>query len=226
MPYDSGISGYVSVSTQTKWSSLKGWVHFALVFDGDYAIGYINGEQVGKSSKFTGDIGYHASNGIFIGAESGTSATTPLSGYNFKGIIKDVVIAHDALTAEEIRNLGNNHIQNIYNTMDVSEINYLVNFKGTEESYSNTGIVETSRQGNIFISSEEEIQQVAGSYEVKFSDLVKDILGITIYFTRDMGTNINNITCRTEYGGLTQKFATSVQGFQFTIKVSEYGCVS
>ena len=224
--YDQGV-GYKHAVSDISYSSLSsGWHHFTFTFDGTNLKLYLDGALVATSQNFTsGKIGYNSVNGIFIGAEAGPNTTTPAGGY-FKGAIKDVVIAHDVLTAEEIRNLGNNHTQNIYNTMDTSEINYLVNFKGTEESYSNTGIVETSRQGNIFISSEEEIQQVAGSYEVKFSDLVKDILGITIYFTRDMGTNINNISCRTEYGGLTQKFATSVQGFQFTIKVSEYGCVS
>ena len=103
---------------------------------------------------------------------------------------------------------------------------YLVSYSPNVESFGENGVITQTATDKIYISSEEEIQLVAGSYEVKFSDLVKDILGITIYFTRDMGTNINNITCRTEYGGPTQKFATSVQGFQFTIKVSEYGCVS
>ncbi len=102
---------------------------------------------------------------------------------------------------------------------------YLVAYSPNVESFGTSGVTTKTATDKIFISSEEEIQQVAGGYEVKFSDLVKDILGITIYFTRDMGTSLNNITCRTECGGLTQKFATSMQGFQFTIKVSEYGCV-
>ncbi|HIT62020.1 MAG TPA: hypothetical protein IAC38_01050, partial [Candidatus Caccovivens faecavium] len=64
---------------------------------------------------------------------------------------------------------------------------------------------------------------------VKFSDLVKDYLLAngkgTLYYTRDLGTNYNNIWCMNANGDRVQYKASNYLGVQFTIKVTEYACV-
>ena len=102
--YDSGKKAYNSITTSVTWSSLSGWVHFAMVFDGTHATGYINGEQVGQSGEFSGNIGYNANNGIFIGAEAGSNTTTPASGY-FKGQIRNVHIINDIVNPSDLMKL-------------------------------------------------------------------------------------------------------------------------
>ena len=102
--YDGGKGGYNSITTSVQWSSLSGWVHFAMVFDGVHATGYINGQQVGQSAEFQGNIGYHNSNGIFIGAEAGTNTTKPAGNY-FKGQIRNVHIIHDVVKPSELMKL-------------------------------------------------------------------------------------------------------------------------
>lgn len=92
--YDSGV-GYKSAKSGIKWSELSSGYHtFVGTFDGQYATIYIDGKPYGVSGGFTsGKIGYHASNGIFIGAEAGTNATTPAGNY-FKGTIDYVAISN------------------------------------------------------------------------------------------------------------------------------------
>ena len=103
--YDSGV-GYNSVSTSKSWSSLSsGWHMFTLTFDGEYARGYLDGQLLNTSGKYSsGKIGYNSTNTIFVGAEAGSSATTPVGQY-FKGKIKDLSIENKCLSAEDITNL-------------------------------------------------------------------------------------------------------------------------
>ena len=98
--YDAG-NGYKSVPSAIPLSSLESGFHvFGMVFDGEYASFYIDGVLVGKSQKFSsGKIGYHASNGIFVGAEAGASATTPEGGGRFVGTISHVSIENSAGTS-------------------------------------------------------------------------------------------------------------------------------
>ena len=85
-------------------------------------------------------------------------------------------------------------------------------------------------QANMFVSSQSEIEAVNGDLTITFSDLVKDIIksygGTNVYFTRDLGSNYNNITCFNEVGKDTQRRATEYRGVQFTVKFTEYGCVN
>ena len=98
--YDAG-TGYKPVPAAIPLSNLESGFHvFAGVFDGEYASFYIDGILVGKSAKFkSGKIGYHASNGIFVGAEAENDQTTPSSGSCFKGTISHVSIENSAGTA-------------------------------------------------------------------------------------------------------------------------------
>ncbi len=98
--YDSGV-GYKSAKASIKWSDLATGYHtFTGTFDGEYARVYIDGKLYGTSAKFTsGKIGYHASNGIFIGAEAGSNATTPAGNY-FKGTIDYVAISNSGTVSK------------------------------------------------------------------------------------------------------------------------------
>ncbi len=94
--YDSG-NGYKNVTTSMTFADLSaGWHTFKITFDGEYLRAYIDGESVGTSEKYvSGKIGY-ASNSIFVGAEAGSSTTTPIfSSGNFKGIIAYIRIENN-----------------------------------------------------------------------------------------------------------------------------------
>ena len=85
-----------------------------------------------------------------------------------------------------------------------------------------------------FVSSIEEIEQVTGSRKVEFSDYLEDLMVIhkgviPLCYTRDLGSNYNNILCLNENGDITQRkpnLTVNQLGVQFTIKISEYACVS
>ena len=116
---------------------------------------------------------------------------------------------------------------------NITSTTYLATFSANVESFSPTGTTSKSQSANIFISSADEISSVlnnktgSAKYSVKFSDLVSDILGngIKQYYTRNLGSNTSTIKSYTELGMPTQNLCTNLQGVQFTIKVSEYGCV-
>ena len=82
----------------------------------------------------------------------------------------------------------------------------------------------------MFVSSQSEINAVNGTMNMTFSDLVEDMIkyygGTNVYFTRDLGSNYNNIVCFNEVGREVQRFATDYRGVQFTVRFTEYGCVA
>ena len=116
---------------------------------------------------------------------------------------------------------------------NITSTTYLATFSANVETYTGTGITSKSQSANMFISSADEISSVLNNktglskYSVKFSDLVSDILGngIKQYYTRNLGSNTSTIKSYTELGMATQSLCTNILGAQFTIKVSEYGCV-
>ena len=93
-----------------------------------------------------------------------------------------------------------------------------------------TFITTTTTTGQVLVASESEIKAVAGATAVEFSDLVKDIMlyysGVNVYFTRDLGSNYNNIVCFNGVGKEIQRFATEFKGVQFTLRFTEYVCVA
>jgi hypothetical protein len=83
-------------------SNLVGWHHFVTTFDGRYTRLYVDGElnttiDIGT---FGNTISY-ASNGIFVGAEAGSSNTTP-EGFYWDGKIGTTSIYNRALSVAEI----------------------------------------------------------------------------------------------------------------------------
>ena len=56
--------------------------------------------------------------------------------------------------------------------------------------------------------------------------IIKYYGGTNVYFTRDLGSNYNNIICYNEAGFDSQRFATEYRGVQFTLRFTEYTCVA
>jgi len=72
-----------------------------MVFNGSTLYGYVDGTLKGSTST-GGLIQYNTSNGIFIGAEGGSSTTDPEPGYYFNGSLGSIFIAHQDTRLEEI----------------------------------------------------------------------------------------------------------------------------
>ncbi len=115
---------------------------------------------------------------------------------------------------------------------------YLLTETKSMPTFGSTSIngTPTSVSSNIFVASYEDISNFAtnanGSEKlgsIRFSDLAKDYLLAngkdTIYFTRDLGTNYNNIFCMNANGDRMQYKANNYLGIQFSIVVTEYACV-
>ena len=108
---------------------------------------------------------------------------------------------------------------------------YLVDYQNEAYNFGNGTTMYNLYKDytNMFVASESEINSVSTTTAIEFSDLAKDIIksyGVTnVYFTRDLGSNYNNITCFNEVGKDTQRFATDFRGVQFTIRFTEYACV-
>ena len=110
---------------------------------------------------------------------------------------------------------------------------YLVNYATSTQTFgTGTSLYGTnaSTTARMFVSSQSEINAVNGTMNMTFSDLVKDMIkyygGTNSYFTRDLGSNYNNITCINAVGKEIQRFATDYRGLQFTVRFTEYGCVN
>ena len=109
-PIGTGASAntYQRALSSRTLASLSGWTMFTGIYDGNNVKIYINGELSDASTVYATKtpIYYHTSNGIFIGAEAGASATAPVSSY-FKGKISDFRIYATALSADEVLEIYN-----------------------------------------------------------------------------------------------------------------------
>ena len=136
--------------------------------------------------------------------------------------------ANAGYSSESVTELKKNQIDGTYL---VTETKSMLTFGSTTINGTPTSV-----SSNIFVASSDDLAsfttstngtEKAGS--VKFSDLVKDYLLAngkgTLYYTRDLGTNYNNIFCMNGNGDRVQYKANNIFGVQFTIKVTEYACV-
>ena len=111
---------------------------------------------------------------------------------------------------------------------------YLVNYTKSSQTFGDgTSLYNpnlTNHISQMSVSSQSEITSVAGDMNITFSDLAEDMIkyygGTNVYFTRDLGSNYNNIVCFNEVGREVQRFATDYRGVQFTVRFTEYGCVA
>ncbi len=108
---------------------------------------------------------------------------------------------------------------------------YLVDYQNEAYNFGNGTTMYNLYKDytNMFVANESEINSVSTTTAIEFSDLAKDIIksygGTNVYFTRDLGSNYNNIVCFNEVGREVQRFATDFRGVQFTIRFTEYACV-
>ena len=99
----------------------------------------------------------------------------------------------------------------------------------------------TTVSGSVFVASSEELANFTTSKnnttgsgvkagKVSLSDFVKDYLRATgqgnYYFIRDLGDQLNTIRCLNPVGDRSQAKAQQTLGVQFTVKITEYACVS
>lgn len=103
------INTYYSVTSDVALASLSGWHMLTGTYDGYSSKIYVDGVLRGTNNAYTSKtpIFYNATNSIFIGAEAGSSATTPAGNY-FTGNIADFRIYGTALSAEDIADLYKN----------------------------------------------------------------------------------------------------------------------
>lgn len=103
----SSSNTYLNAVSDIKLANLSaGWHLFTGTYDGKTAKIYIDGVLRGQHAYYSSKtpIYYHASNGVFIGAEAGSSATTP-GGQYFNGKISDVRIYGTALSESDVQEL-------------------------------------------------------------------------------------------------------------------------
>ncbi len=161
-------SGYNNVNTNVAWSSLsQGWHMFTLCFDKDYAIVYLDGNQIGKSTKWNNVIGYNSTNGIFLGSEATPSATTPNNQY-FKGNLQNVVFYNNYITG--IIDLSNstfstlNNKENIYSCIMGTQ-NCTLKAKWKRTTISDMINSDSYEEGTIEISTTEDLLKLAVTLE-------------------------------------------------------------
>ena len=164
---------------------------------------------------------------------------------------KELEIGEGYLFKDEDNNYQNNALVDQFITESGSGLTYIENeetvnynqflssFNVDVESFGENGITtnvpgETTpntQSARIFISSIDELNTVCdGNLDVAFSDLVMDMLiennQLMLYYTRNLGDNVDNIICLNRVGGEVQRKSQDILGVRFTIMVSEYGCVS
>ena len=162
-------------------------------------------EKVVFASVWNDDKFGHDSNGNGLGYKDSDLWRTYINNYfrnaNLQSALDSGYTAHT-----------NNKFQyNVYNDLDGSynEMKYLTNAAGP-------------------VASTREIDAVfgEGNYEAEFTDFVADILGNTLmYWTRDVGSELNNAECITKYGSVIQAKMQNLLGIRVTANVRTFGCV-
>ena len=115
---------------------------------------------------------------------------------------------------------GDGYSENSYTTWQRREV---VNFGN-----ASSGIQIENYNFQDGISSTKDMDEVfgEGNYEAEFSDLVADILGNALmYWTRDVGSELNNAECITRYGTVIQAKMQNLLGARITTNVKTFACV-
>ena len=129
----------------------------------------------------------------------------------------------DGYTSSTIRTNLNTFVGNSQINSDYLNTNsYTIkNFKDV-----NGVSTDTTLSADMIVSNESEIESIFGDLSAEFSDLVSDILGNNLmYWTRDVGSDLNNAECITRLGEVTQARMQKMLGVRFTANVSTFGCL-
>ena len=90
----------------------------------------------------------------------------------------------------------------------------------------NGASADTTLSVDIVVSNDSEIESIFGDLRAEFSDLVSDILGNNLmYWTRDVGSNLNTAECISSLGASTQTIMQKTLGVRLTANVSIFGCL-
>lgn len=95
-PSSGNINVYGGTPSQNEWT------HLAMTWDGDTAIGYVNGESVVRSTSESGELVSNSSNRLQIGAYDDDSSSWV---ENVDGSICDLRVYNSALSQSEIQTL-------------------------------------------------------------------------------------------------------------------------
>ncbi len=129
----------------------------------------------------------------------------------------------DGYTSSTIRTNLNTFVGNSQINSDYLNTNsYTIkNFKDV-----NGVSTDTTLSADMIISNESEVETVFGDLSAEFSDLVSDILDNNLmYWTRDVGSNLNTAECITSLGSSTQTIMQKILGVRLTANVSTFGCL-
>ena len=165
-----------------------------------------------------------------------TEASSSQSGYistDTLAVMESVVYVGKYSTSSIGLNNGYSNsvfVEDFYNNFNINERNYLNQFTVSAEQFTSQGTTSsTISDSYIYLSSQEEIATICGGTATEFSDLVLDYLSIfgegNYYFVRDLGSNLNSVTCYTQGGGELNQAPTSTLGMRFTIQVNEFVCL-
>ena len=165
-----------------------------------------------------------------------TEASSSQSGYistDTLAVMESVVYVGKYSTSSIGLNNGYSNsvfVEDFYNNFNINERNYLNQFTVSAEQFTSQGTTSsTISDSYIYLSSQEEIATICGGTATEFSDLVLDYLSIfgegNYYFVRDLGSNLNSVTCYTQGGGELNQAPTSTLGMRFTIQVNEFICL-
>ena len=98
------------------------------------------------------------------------------------------------------------------------------------EQFTEKGVQEVNytHEPDFFASSIEEIELVCGkNANMEMSDLVKAITNNSIkYWTRNLGSTLNTAKTMTTLGMVSQDAMQNVLGVQYTINITEFGCIN
>ena len=204
--YDSGV-GYKTKQANKSWSSLSsGWHMFTLTFDGEYGRGYVDGVLQITTDKFSsGKIGYNSSNTIFVGAEAGSSATTPVGQY-FKGKIKGLTIQNRCLSSTNISQLYRSGTCSLW--FEVEPIRWRVSDYGVSStSYPSGWSTYGTYKTNFTVVSDRiltlgavEPSKVSEGWGFSSSDMYSNISGLNkAASTTNFSASITNKQSSTNY---------------------------
>ena len=117
----------------------------------------------------------------------------------------------------------------LYNGIEYNK--FLASFSADIEVFESNGIQSSIENDYIFVTSSQELESICDDdLSVEFSDLVMDMLiennQLMLYYTRNLGDNVDNIICMNRVGDHTQRNPLEILGVRFTISITEYGCVS
>ena len=204
----SSISEYVS----NGWS-LYGWANSS----GDTDIDFATNTSLSSYNSTTGTIYLYA-----------ISSRTIRINYNANGGSN---VPSATSSTQRWNQYGNNYnISNLTITSNKPTRTdfYVENFPEID----GTNTSETIPWGVTYLAtSTRDLDTVFGSgnYEAEFSDLVSDILknkgNNLMYWTRDVGSNLNNAECITRFGTVTQAKMQNLLGVRITVNVKTFGCL-